>query len=200
MIATLADTVPNFSFGGGDLFYFLVCFNLPLENLKWKVLCLCWGGHLLSLKIHTDICSHFGLGQCLLSLSLSLFFKILFFHLPHLYPCPILRENAMYSYRRCVNSRPFSLAHSSSSASIDVLCKISWAVSFCFSMPPLYSNCGLLVGVWDPLGTDAHSWDLLLSASVYRIVVMPTVCTSLQKFFPAEKQWALGLLQSHALA
>lgn len=125
--------------------------------------------------------------------SRSFFFLILFFHLPRLYPCPILRENAMHCYRRCVNSRPFNLAHSSSSARIDVLCKISCAVSFCLSMPPLYSNHGLLVGMWDPVGTDAHSWDLLLSAPVCGIVVMPTVCTSLQKFFPAEKQWALGL-------
>lgn len=146
---------------------------------------------LLPLKIHTEICSPFELGQCLLALFFFFFNSLL--PPPSPVACPILRANAVHSYRSCVNSRPFNRAHSSSSARVDVLCKISCAVSFCLSMPPLYSDHGLLVGMWDPVGTDAHSWNLLLSAPVCGIVVMPTVCTSLQKFFPAEKQWALGL-------
>lgn len=125
------------------------------------------------------------------------FFLILFFHLPRLYPCPILRENAMHPYRRCVNSRPFNLAHSSSSARIDVLCKISCAVSFCLSMPPLYSNHGLLVGMWDPVGTDAHSWDLLLSAPLLWCLLYAPHCSSSQ--LRSSELWG-HLFQSHALA
>ena len=143
MIATLADIVPNFSFWGGFiLFYFglLLFTKSQMENfmfvLRWQ---------LLPLKIHTEICSPFELGQCLLALFFFFFNSLL--PPPSPVACPILRANAVHSYRSCVNSRPFNRAHSSSSARVDVLCKISCAVSFCLSMPPLYSDHGLLVGM-----------------------------------------------------
>lgn len=192
MIATLADIVPNFSFWD---FFVSFCFYLPLKNVECKVLYLCWVGRLLSLKIRTDICSHFELGQCLLFSSL----------LPPASPVPLPSlkrkcSSLLQRDRRCVNLRPFDPVHGSGNARVDMLCKISWAVSFCLSMPPLYSNRGHLAGVWDPLGTGAHSWDLVLLAAVSSIVVLPIVCTSLRNFFLNEKQWALGIFQSHASA
>lgn len=68
--------VPNFSFWDYFVFY------LPLQNLECKVLCLHWSGRLPSLKIHTDICSPFELGQCLV----FFFFFFLSFHLACQYP------------------------------------------------------------------------------------------------------------------
>lgn len=186
MIATLADMVPSFSFSD-CLIFCCCCSYLPLKNLECKVLYLCWGGRLLSLKIHTDICSHFELGQCLPSFLLS---SLLPPPLPG--PRPLtpaqFKEKALFTLNRDAgDARVWDpSAQPTADTRVHVLCQIGWAVSLCLSVPPLHSSCGHLVGMWNPLETDAHALELVLEAPVPSIGVTPTVCT------PAKKQWARG--------
>lgn len=120
--------VPNFSFWDYFVFY------LPLQNLECKVLCLHWSGRLPSLKIHTDICSPFELGQCLV-----FFF---FFSSPSisLASTPPDLKGKCYSFlerwSRCTTQRPFSPVHSGCSTRVLALCKNTGLVPSAFHGHP----------------------------------------------------------------
>lgn len=144
---------------------------------------------------HTDVCSYFELGQCLL------FF--LFIHHACLCPHPFYRESARHAHS---DGGDLALDHSLQStvaAALGPVHLFSLEDKLCFhpsaiKMPPLYS----IMITWKLCGSVVDwclSLDLVLWAPMSSITVTCTVwTTSLQNFLPAEKQQALGIFQSHA--
>lgn len=132
------------------LIFVFFCFYLSLKNLKCEVLYLCQGGHL---KIHTDICSHSELGQCLLC----------FPSLPPPLPVPLPNSKRKCSsllqrYRKSTNLKLFNPIHSSSNTRVYV----KEAEIFFLSLnATLYSSHGHMTGTWNPLRTDARPLDLM---------------------------------------
>lgn len=68
-----------------------------------------------------DICSHFELGQCLLSLILT--HSLSLFPSPPLYPHPVQRVPFTHGYRRWMDLRPFCPIDSRSNTTVYSVCR-----------------------------------------------------------------------------